>query len=240
MVCSSQEERSRKKLKRLRILAVGLEERTLSLHEEHEYVRLDEQLELMIPRQNLLPTNFGNLLRAAEQAPSRKYGLNTFVCWPRLWLVMPDSTKEAIAQARANLNSAAACVLGSVLLIVWSLAIWWMPAVALVLTFLSYRSMSGLGFTYGEFVVAAFDVHRWDLYEKLRWPNPRDAEEELTNGLQLTQFLLRGWEVDDAFLPVFTAATETTKQPPQPALLAPESGRRKPFNMIRHAIRRLL
>lgn len=229
-----------KKLKRLQTLADGLERNMLSLHEEREYVRLDEQLELMIPQQNLLPTHFGNLLRAAEQAPGRKYGLNTFVCWPRLWLVMPDSTKETIVQARANLNSAAACVLASVLLIVWSLAIWWMPAVALLLALLSYRSMFGLGFTYGELVVAAFDVHRWDLYEKLRWPNPYDAEEELTSGLHLTQFLLRGWEVDDAFLPIFTAATENTKPPPQSPPPAPESVRREPLTMIRHVVRRLL
>ncbi len=54
-----------------------------------------------------MPTALGNLLRSAEEYPLVRYGLETAVCWPRLWLLLPSATQETLTRARQSLNDAA-------------------------------------------------------------------------------------------------------------------------------------
>jgi hypothetical protein len=67
----------------------------LTPKEQVEYARLDWQ-RLLIPSEKAqrLPTRLCNLLHAIELRPQEKYGLDIFVCWPRLWLVLPESVKK--------------------------------------------------------------------------------------------------------------------------------------------------
>lgn len=81
-----------------------------------EFVQLDwQQIHLPLPNQ-LMPTRLGNILRAAEQRPLEKYGLDAIVCWSRLWLLLPDAVKKDLQEARADLNTAARVWLWSLLL----------------------------------------------------------------------------------------------------------------------------
>src|SRR6266851_8155147 len=59
----------------------------LGVAEQAEYVRLDVDLR-RVPTDaaSRLPTKLGNTLRAAELFPTAKYGLDTAIIWPRLWL----------------------------------------------------------------------------------------------------------------------------------------------------------
>jgi hypothetical protein len=71
-----------------------------------------------------LPTPIGNLLRAAETRPTIRYGLDTIVVWPRLWLVLPDPTRQALLGARSRLDLAVATTVWSVLFCAFTLLAW--------------------------------------------------------------------------------------------------------------------
>jgi hypothetical protein len=108
-----------------------------------------------------MPTTIGNLLRASETWPYFKYGLDGTAAWPRLWLVLPDTTRQELAAARTALDSAVAASIWGVLFLVFipwtwlalpvglavaaSAVILWVPARAEV---------------FGDLVGSAYDMHR--------------------------------------------------------------------------------
>ncbi len=80
-----------------------------------ELIKLDDYLDnYPVDRDTLLPTRLGNLLRAAEEYPNIRYGLETFTVWPRLWMVLPDS-------ARNLHNSVLEEVYKNTRIIIWSI-----------------------------------------------------------------------------------------------------------------------
>ena len=154
--------------------------------------RLDAELaRLPVRRGHAMPTRLGNILRAAEEYPSVRYGLESSVCWPRIYPLLSDELREALGQARATLNE-------MVRLTAWSLAfeVWlvWQPwaLVALPIAWLAYQGMVQTTGVYGDLIRAAFDLHRFDLYKALDWPLPETPESEDAAGKQLTEYLFRG------------------------------------------------
>lgn len=80
-----------------------------------ELIKLDDYLDnYPVDRDTLLPTRLGNLLRAAEEYPNIRYGLETFTVWPRLWMVLPDN-------ARNLHNSVLEEVYKNTRIIIWSI-----------------------------------------------------------------------------------------------------------------------
>ena len=162
--------------------------------EMEEYTDLDAGLVLGYPRKpNLfLPTRLGNLLRAAEEYPDVRYGLETRITWPRLWPLLPDNEQKELAQARAALDDGARLLVWGVFLVVWVIWAWWALAAAAVLLVAGYLSMLEAAGVYGELLRAAYDLHRFDLYKALHWKLPVSPAEEEKAGRALTQFLHRG------------------------------------------------
>jgi hypothetical protein len=118
-------------------LVIEEKQRGFLPREKHrERVALDLKLRLapQDPEQ-YMPTKLGNILLAAENRPMEKYGLVTAICWPRLWLLLPDGTKKELAEARASLDTAARIVLWSFLFLVWTNWAWWIPLVTLAVAF---------------------------------------------------------------------------------------------------------
>lgn len=163
----------------------------LTLKEAEEYARLDWQLR-QFPTQldRIMPTRLGNRLRAAETRPQDKYGLDALLCWPRLWLVLPDGVKKSLQEARQELNIGARVWLWSVLFLLWGYFAWWAVPAGLLFAWLSYRWMLNTAAAYGELVEAAFDLHRTQLYKALRLPLPEDPADERQKGQELTTYLL--------------------------------------------------
>jgi hypothetical protein len=161
--------------------------------EAEEYAAMDvQQRRVPYDPHERMPTHLGNILRAAERWPADKYGLDAVICWPRLWLLLPDGAKNEISAARNGLDAGARVWLWSVLFLAWTVWAWWAALVAVLTAFLAYRWMLNAAETYGDLLESSFDVHRITLYKALRWPFPPNASEEHAYGKQLTQYLSRG------------------------------------------------
>jgi hypothetical protein len=152
--------------------------------------------------QLFMPTRIGNLLRAAEARPYAKYGLDSVAVWPRLWLVLPDTTRQELAAARAALDSAVAASIWGILFCVfacwtlYALPIGLAVAVIAILLWVPARAE-----VFGDLVEAAFDLHRTSLYQQLRWPLPANPADEPAQGKLVTDYLQLG---SDDSAPTFT------------------------------------
>jgi hypothetical protein len=134
----------------------------------------------------------GNILRTYELSPLEKYGLNAFVCWPRLWFVLPKEIREEISHAREELDTTAQVFTWGFLFLFWAVFAWWAIPAGLLLMLLSYRWALRAADIYGKLIVSAFDVYRYDLYEKLRFKIPETPEEERKTGEAVSRFLKLG------------------------------------------------
>ena len=143
-----------------------------------------------------MPTRFGNLLKAAESRPPHRYGLDAVVCWPRLWLIMPDTARTEVAAARVRLDEGARLWLWSLLFCGWVIFTWWALAVALLGMIVGYRTVLAGATVYGRLVLSCYDLYRKDLYATLGCELPVDAQEEVRSGARLTAYLERGPMLD--------------------------------------------
>ncbi len=188
--CSQRQKKKKDKLdKKFQSLITLPEEkkRPLTPEEIGEYVRLDVQLHYFPI--HVMPTQLGNILRAAEERPQNQYGLDPFICWPRLWLLLPDNVKAELTEARITLNTGARIWLWSLLFILWTPLAWWAVLAGILSAYLAYRWMLNAATIYGDLLESAFDLYRIELYKSLRWPLPTSPQEERQLGEQLTAYL---------------------------------------------------
>jgi hypothetical protein len=96
---------------RLSRFAIATTEMTQALNEAELSVReqrsaLQQQLFLRYPQPPVkpLPTRLGNAIRAAEQYPRVRYGLDPVVIWSRLQPVLPADYADAVRSAKAALD----------------------------------------------------------------------------------------------------------------------------------------
>lgn len=161
--------------------------------EQAEYARLDAELPTYpVQAELFLPTRLGNLLRAAEEYPRLRYGLEMYIVWPRLWLLLPETTRDELSAAREALDASARRMVWSILCAAWVMFVWWAPLAAIAMAVFSYWSMLADAGVYGELLRAAYDLHRGELYKALRWELPLDPEKEIAQGQALTEYLQRG------------------------------------------------
>jgi hypothetical protein len=178
---------------RWRELALAQRTRRLSDAERDEYARLDRRRSQAPLRRELrMPTRLGNVLRAAEQRPRERYGLDAIVCWPRLWLLLPETARTELSAARRQIDLRAEVWLWAVLFSSWAIFVWWAPLVSVAVAAPVYRSLADSAVVYGDLVVATYDMYRGELYRAADWPRPVTPAEELAAGLWLSRYLARG------------------------------------------------
>lgn len=140
-----------------------------------------------------MPTRIGNILRAAERRPVEKYGLETIILWPRLWLLLPETTRQELLSARTSLDNAVITAIWGLLFCAFTpftpLAI---PIGLAVATLAITAVLPGRAQVFGDLIEAAYDLHRSALYRQLRWPLPPNPEDERQEGLRVTEYLWRG------------------------------------------------
>ena len=191
-----QQKRKYKLDRQFQLLIARIEDKKqpLTPEEIEEYARLDGILHYFPI--HLMPTKFGNILRAAEERPKNQYGLDTFICWPRLWLLLPDSVKTELTEARVTLNTGARIWLWSLLFLVWTPLAWWVVPIGIISALLAYKWLLNAAIIYGDLLESAFDIYRFELYKVLRWSLPNSPEEERQLGEQLTTYLWKRPGID--------------------------------------------
>lgn len=165
----------------------------LSADERLEYNLLDAELP-NFPKieEHFLPTLLGNILRSAEEYPNLRYGLEMSVVWPRLWLLLPETTRSELGAARDALDTSTRRLEWSLLVAVWGIWAWWVPLLAVLGGFIFYWSMLSDAGIYAVLLRASYDLHRFDLYRALHWELPANPQNEQAYGEMLTAYLHRG------------------------------------------------
>jgi hypothetical protein len=190
------------------ILDEKLEAKLLTANDRAELIRCDRALrQYPTDETDFLPTHLGNILRSSERRPYDRYGLDAIVCWPRLWLLLPENARKDIQEARLTLNNGVRVFAWSILFLVWSIWSFWAIPLALLSALFAYCWILDSAILYGELIESVFDLYRTALYQSLRFPLPTNPSEELAIGLQITEYLFRGSQrTTPLFLPPSTSS----------------------------------
>jgi hypothetical protein len=177
--------------------------------------------------ERLLPSALGNALRAAEDDAGQRYGLETVLAWPALYVVLGDRARAIVDDQRLQLDVAArlaASLTVTALVVAGLLWRWWpwrllMPAGLLVLGWVSYRAAVSAAIAYGDGLRLAFDLSRFDLLAALHLPLPADADSELAANRRLSAFLALGKPLQATYQ--HADESPAAPSPPPPAATGP-------------------
>jgi hypothetical protein len=164
--------------------------------------------------EDLLPTRLGNVLRGAELYPADegRYGMDAVFFWPRLYVVLSQTMRDSLQDARASLDLmlvtsalgvlyllTAACFLGVVGTTSWPL---WLAAVGggALAALAAYRGAVRAAVTYGELVRVAFDLYRGALLAQLGYAAPASLVDERAMWENIGQQMYRRFAADPSAL----------------------------------------
>lgn len=169
---------------------------------------------------DILPTQFGNILRASETYSNVHYGMDGVEFWPRLFHVIDPAYKEAIDGTRNELSFlvnmsllAIAFFLLCLVAFIYTLAnppldTMGKPIyVAAFVNVVRYLIWGGFGLglniffnkasiyavsSFGLMIRSAYDLFRLDLLKQLRLKMPKDSHEEFYIWKNLNEFIVLG------------------------------------------------
>jgi branched-subunit amino acid transport protein len=150
----------------------------------------------------LLPTRFGNVLRAWEDYSYNRWGLDAIPFWARVEPLLSEQEQRLHEDARTDVaffvnSSLAALVVGIVLVgdgitntpIGWAWA--WLYLLPFLFAYLIYRFAIDAGQRWGVEIKASLDLHRLEVYDRLGVRRPASfSEERSTIAPALNRFLL--------------------------------------------------
>jgi hypothetical protein len=183
--------------------------------------------------ERLLPCALGNALRAAEDDAGQRYGLETVLVWPALYVALGERARATVDDQRLQLDVAARLAVTltvTALVAAGLLWRWWpwvlvVPAGLLLLGWVSYRAAVSAAIAYGDGLRLAFDLARFDLLRALHLPVPADSDSELAANRRLSAFLALGKPLQ--------AVYQHADQPPGPPnLAAPPDGSAAPASVV--------
>jgi hypothetical protein len=161
----------------------------------------------------ILPTRFGNTIRAFETHANKRYGLDGVTAWTRIGTLLTESEREAITEAQSDVaffvNLTALLPLGGFFVVADLLVhppssvvaeVALTIALIAVVTGLSwslYQAAVGAAVRWGMPVRAAFDMHRLELYSQLGLKHPRTDTQERNIARAATRCMLYGEPLDE-------------------------------------------
>ena len=146
--------------------------------------------------QYVLPTSFGNVMRAYEVYPRVVYGLEGIQSWNRLVAVLPDGFRTQIEDAKSQTDFWVNMrVVSILLLVIYAVLAWpqshiasfwplirvkhlWMAEVTTAVAVISIPCATSMAREWGGLVMSAFDLYRSDLAKTLGLDLPRSIEHE--------------------------------------------------------------
>jgi hypothetical protein len=179
-------------------------EQKLSDFERMQKQRLDDMLMgYPMDAEKAMPTILGNIIRSTQEKISARYGLDTRATWFCLYPSISDVVRSTIDNCRDLLDFSVR------LIVVWSIFIfaclpfsmsptgWGKSMVLIGFSFLMILVFYGLANrsarNYSELLYTAYALHRFDLYEKLKFELPEcSGKSEKMCGEILSEFLWRG------------------------------------------------
>jgi len=172
-------------------------------------------------RELIMPTKLGNVLRAAELYPLRRYKIDAVILWPRLAPLLPPEFSEVLSNARDRLNLLLNLAFLSITyaflwggMILFRFHLTWMQFLVVNLlgfvgAWIAYKGVLQAAIAYGDSVRAAFDLYRSRLLAALNTENPSTYKEERRIWDEVGQFFYRGYPPHSLF------AYENTMTPKQ-------------------------
>lgn len=152
-------------------------------------------------REWVLPTRFGNIMRAFETYSFEIYGIDAIPNWPRMMMVVPAEAQKKITEGKAlldffiNLIPASLVVLGVYGWFAWntwSLPAIWLPVLAAALLLSGWYFMHGAAIRWGENVKSVFDLYRGALASNLGLKIPNTSSEERELWRQINRTMIYG------------------------------------------------
>ena len=134
----------------------------------------------------LLPTSFGNTVRAFEVYPRIMYGIDSIPAWEHLLAVIPEDYRKLIDDSKAQVDFWANVWILSILFVLEYIFITshihainnlWILISAIALVFVAFSRARIAAVEWGKRVKAAFDVFLPELHKKLGFKNPKSEEE---------------------------------------------------------------
>lgn len=112
------------------------------------------------------PTWTGDRLRALTERVRGQYRIDLADAWPRLWLLLPDSTRQPLTESRARLDEAAR--LGGWAVLYMVLGAVWCPSAlgGACAGLLAWRWTRERTADYADLVEAVVDVYIDDLLDR--------------------------------------------------------------------------
>lgn len=157
----------------------------------------------------VLPTRFGNVVRAFERYPQVVYGIDSIQAWGRLQALLGESYCTLLDDAKAQLDLLVNLWFGGVLiaalnvgLLVWSSrhlepAVWasnpqaWIVlGVAIAAAVIAAKWAQSAAMQWGVLVKGAFDLYRGDLARQMGLEIPRSVEHERRMWTKVAQTML--------------------------------------------------
>jgi hypothetical protein len=135
----------------------------------------------------LLPTSFGNTVRAFEVYPQVMYGLDPMPGWVRLLAIIPKEYSGLVSNAKAQVDFwVNLCLLSVAALIEYlGLEIYSdfakvvrYPILILIVVFFAYSRAQSSAIQWGSLVKSSYDIFLPELRNKLGFSNSTDVETE--------------------------------------------------------------
>jgi hypothetical protein len=197
---------------------------------------IDLELANYFPHANfpVLPSRFGNAIRAFESYPPVVYGVDSIPAWIRLAALIPKQLSSATADARAEVDFFLNTFMLSLVLMIVALGrflfglsdfkancpacyteLQWtyLPCigVCIVIAYLAYNGAVARAVAWGEYVKSAFDLYLPKLANALGYslPDTLDKRREFWNAFSLMTLYFQ--PLDPSMFPALSKGSEATK-----------------------------